>query len=55
MSDRESIKYIQNRTSWNEDTIVNGLDDLIKKRKIISVYDKYQNVYLIKNHINYVF
>lgn len=49
MSDRESIKYIQSKTNWDEDTIVNGINDLIQKRKIISVYDKYQNIYLTKN------
>lgn len=49
MSDRKSIKYIQIKTNWDEDTIVNGLNDLIKKSKVISVYDKYQNVYVTKN------
>ena len=49
ITDRESIKYIQDRTNWDEETIVNGLNNLIKKSKVISVYDKYQNVYVTKN------
>ena len=52
ITDRESIKYIQDRTNLDEETIVNGLNNLIKKSKVISVYDKYQNVYVIRIRIS---
>lgn len=51
ITDRESIKYIQDRTNWDEETIVNGLNN-DKKSKVISVYDKYQNVYVIRIRIS---
>ena len=50
VTDQSAIKTLKDKTSLDEDTIVNSINRLIEKRKIISVNGRKTNsLYLRKN------
>ena len=49
LSDKEAIKYIKSKTGLDDNTIIHSFNSLLENKKLISVYDRKNELHLTKS------
>lgn len=49
LTDKEAIKYIKSKTGLDDNTIIHSFNSLLENKKLISVYDRKNELHLTKS------
>lgn len=49
LTDKEAIKYIKSKTGLDANTIIHSFNSLLENKKLISVYDRKNELHLTKS------